>query len=145
MAVRDEEIIEANFVINFAVDIENITSIASSYITLYFNLNSFLKTKDTDLTKPEAIEILINEQKSDFEAFKNFLNSIRILANKIFIRYQILKNEYAFEDVEKEYNDIFSEEIIEPKKLTELITKFNKAYYKISDEVRMLRNKVKQI
>jgi hypothetical protein len=63
MAVRDEEIIEANFVINFAVDIENITSIASSYITLYFNLNSFLKTKDTDLTKPEAIEILINEQK----------------------------------------------------------------------------------
>jgi hypothetical protein len=140
--IKDQLLIEANYILRFITEIEELMDLISAYKVLLFNLDKMARNVygiSDGLFSKEGMEKV---GATNREAIANAVSQIRLLASKVKIRYDTLKVEKGFEDISSEYNALFREEIILPADLDNFLEKLNKAYYKLSEEVRKLRKEL---
>ena len=150
MPSQEEQLAQASFLLSFVVEIENFNTEASRYVVYYYNLKSLLKDnekRNLDEYDKETEDILKANYKDELNMLIGMLNNLRILATRIYTKYKVLKSmKYQqFDEIEKEYKDLFGKEIIKSDTVLNFMEKLNKAYFQISSEIEKIRQRLRNI
>ncbi len=141
--MKEEKIAQLNFVLSFVLEVENFISLFANYKNYYFVVSRILEDNyKTKLGEEEAEKILTQDLKEQGNYLANLLTQIRQSANRIYIKYMVLKETYGFEEISQEYKKLYEKEIIDVNLLEKFTTKLAKAYYKISEKVEKLRKEL---
>lgn len=144
MVNREEMLTQANFILNFINEIEEFLNIFAQFRNHWFLLEIWYKeqTKENKIEEKRLAEIISEEQQ---KVLLNFLTAIRTLATKIYLKYDVLKEKYGFESIEKEYNSIFEKELIDVNNLSKFTKKLVKAYFNLSKKIEEIRKRLEEL
>jgi len=140
--IRDQILIEANYILRFIVEIENLIHKTSEYKVFVFSLDKMVRNVYNvreGLFSKEGMEKIGQEYR---EGIAYLIRDIRMLASSVKVRYDTLRLEKGFDDITEEFDALFRWEIILPADLDNFLEKLNKAYYKLSEDVRKLRKEL---
>jgi hypothetical protein len=140
--IKEQLLIEANYILRFIVEIEDLIHLIGKYKVFLFNLDKMVRNVykvPEGLFSKEGMEKLEKEYK---DAIASIISDIRVLACSVKVRYDTLKAEKGFEDITEDIENLFRWEIILPADLDILLEKLNRAYYKLSEDVRKLRKEL---
>ena len=140
--IRDQILIETNYILRFILEIEELIHKISEYKVFVFGLDKMVRKVyniQEGLFSKEGMEKVGTQ---NVEAMAYLIKEIRILASSVKVRYDTLRLEKGFDDITEEFDNLFRWEIILPADLDNFLEKLNKAYYKLSEEVRKLRKEL---
>lgn len=145
---EEEYISEASFILGFIGEIETFNKLASEFLTLLHTLTSIsIKERKKKLETDDDWKEFSENYPTQFATLTQYLHGLRISANRIYFRYEILKNEKYkdFDNITEEYNNLFRGEMIKKEELINFLWKINKAYFLLSKDIRDIREKVKRV
>jgi hypothetical protein len=129
--IKEQILIEANYILRFIVEIEDLIHLICQYKVFIFGLDKMVRNAcnvKEGLFSKEGMEKL---GQDDRKAMGNLISNIRVLASSVKVRYDTLRLEKGFDDITPEFNDLFKWEVILPADLDNFLEKLNKAYYKL--------------